>query len=89
MIGTMIYKVRVGCVCSVNKDYANSSRASSTGRSCSICEASHLEEGALQFRLRFAKCAACKGVQRASQELPALRGMTREGLVFLWAEGNN
>lgn len=89
MRGATIYKLVLGCVCSVNKYYATSHRASGTGRSGSVREASRQEEGALQFRLRFAKRSACKGAQRAFQELPALRGMTREGLVLLLPEGNN
>lgn len=35
------------------------------------------------------QCSACKVVQRAFQELPVLREMTREVLVFLLPEGNN
>lgn len=55
MTGTVIYRLVVGCICSVNNRlYASSNRTSSSGRSCSKHEASCQGEGAKQLRLCFA-----------------------------------
>lgn len=87
MTGTVVCRLTVGCICSVNKSYASSNRTYQAGHAPVMRPHSKGREpsssgGALQ-------CSACKIVQRTFQELPALRQMAREGLVFLLPAGNN
>lgn len=71
MAGTVISRLIVGCICSVNKCYASSNRTYQAGHAPNMKPHSKGREpsssgGALQ-------CSACKVVQRTFQELTALR----------------